>query len=384
MSDCSNPDVYDDGTADGWAVEDPMATATTMGMDMDGDGYAETTAVDFNGDQLADAYESYDPNTGVTHITMDTDLDGSLDTVISDFDGDGVLDMASTDTDGDGQLDTSYDPNTGAELDPNTGEPVSDPFDTTDTTETDGSDDEADDPWVVDDGTTDPADPFETDDDGVHGEPMTDIEYHQAQVGPNDCLPTSVAMVLTEVLGDEVPQGDVVDLANELGILGPTGMSIEGGVQLLEHWDVDASVETGSMDDLRAMLDADKPVIIGLDSDDLYGQGDAPFADDFVAGHAVVITGIDDEQGLVYINDPGFPDGAGVAIPIEQFEDAWTDADHQMIAVEAGGSDLTTTAGDAGADAEAGSAGNVDAADHGSGGLGRLVDLILMPFNLKV
>ncbi len=236
-------------------------------------------------------------------------------------------------------------------------------------------DDDGDGPVVLDDGTSDDSDPFDTNDDDVHGDPMADIPYHQAQVSSNDCLPTSVAMVLSEVLGDEVPQAEVVDLANELGLLGPTGMSIDGGVTLLDHWDVDATVETGTLDDLRAMLDADKPVIIGLDSDDLYGQGDAPFADDFVAGHAVVITGIDDEQGLVYINDPGFPDGAGVAIPIEQFEDAWTDADHQMIAVETGGADMTTTAGDAG---------NVDAADHDGGGLGRIVDLILMPFNLKV
>lgn len=381
MSDCSNPDIYDDGTSDGWAVEDPMATATTMSMDIDGDGYAETTAIDFDTDGVADAFESYDPTTGVTHITLDTDGDGSLDTVVSDFDGDGSLDVASSDTDGDGVLDTSYDPNTGEELDPTTGEPVSTPFDTTDTDTGDDDGEDTDDTVIVDDGTADPTDPFDTDDDGVHGDPMEDIEYHQAQVGPNDCLPTSVAMVLTEVLGDEVPQSEVVDLANELGLLGPTGMSVEGGVALLEHWDVDATVETGSMDDLRAMLDAEKPVIIGLDSDDLYGQGDAPFSDDFVAGHAVVITGIDDEQGLVYINDPGFPDGAGVAIPIEQFEDAWTDADHTMIAVETGGTDMTSASTD---DTDAGSAGNVDTADHSGQGLGRLVDLILMPFNLKI
>ena len=78
-------------------------------------------------------------------------------------------------------------------------------------------------------------------------------------------------------------------------------------------------------------------MIIGLDSDDLYGTGDSPFADDLVAGHAVVITGIDDEAGVVYINDPGFPDGAGLEIPLDQFEDAWEDSDNTVVTATGGG-----------------------------------------------
>ena len=39
-------------------------------------------------------------------------------------------------------------------------------------------------------------------------------------------------MVLSEITGAEVPAGDVVDLANELGLLGETGMSLEGGAGL--------------------------------------------------------------------------------------------------------------------------------------------------------
>jgi len=231
---------------------------------------------------------------------------------------------------------------------------------------------------------TDPTTEVDLDNDSIHGDPMADIEYHQAQVGPNDCLPTSAAMVLTEVLGHEVPQGDLVDLANEMGLLGPTGMTIDGGVQLLEHYGVEAEASSGTMDSLRESLDAGDQVIIGLDSDDLYGEGDAPFADDLVAGHAVVITGIDDEAGLVYINDPGFPDGAGVAISIEAFEDAWQDADNSMIVVESSG------AGDSADDVDAGAAGNAapfgtdtDEGDD-AGLLETITRFILMPFTLKV
>jgi hypothetical protein len=265
-------------------------------------------------------------------VMVDSDADGTMDTAIADLDGDGTFEVG-IDKSG------SFDPSA---AESETDVEVVDPFSPVDT-----------------------IDPADSGSDSVHGDPMAEIPYHQAQVGPNDCLPTSVAMVLTEITGEEVPQGDLVDLANELDLLGPTGMSVEGGVQLLEHYGVDAEVQTGSVDDLRAMLDAGKPVIIGLDSDDLYGTGDQPFTDDLVAGHAVVITGIDDEAGLVYINDPGFPDGAGVAIPLADFEDAWVDADHTMIVADDPKTEDEDLAGIPNPDRK-----------------GRIYDLILLPFTL--
>lgn len=377
MSDCSVPDTYDDGTGfdstesyatDDYSTSTTFDSGTTMQVDMDQDGTAETTITDFDGDGVGDAFDSIDPKTGAENIVLDADGDGILDTIVTDADGDGVFEAASQDTDGDGQLDTSFDPETGETVDgPFT------PFD-------DGT-------TVTPDDSTDTNDDTNTGDDTVHGDPMAEIPYHQAQVGSNDCLPTSVAMVLSEATGTEVDQSEVVDLANELGLLGDNGMSIEGGLQLLEHWGVDAEVQTGSIDQLRTLLDSDTPVIIGLDSDDLYGQGDQPFSDDLVAGHAVVITGIDDEAGLVYINDPGFPDGAGVAISIEAFEDAWTDADHTMIVAE---TDSTVDAGDDSSDdlTSAGSAGSEPVEDianlHGEddGIVGQITSLVLLPFNL--
>ncbi len=210
---------------------------------------------------------------------------------------------------------------------------------------------------------------------------MAEIPYHQAQVGPNDCLPTSVAMVLSEATGTTIPQADLVDLAEGLGLLGPDGMSLEGGVQLLDHYGVDAEVQTGSLDDLRTLLDQGTPVIIGLDADDLYGTGDQPFSDDIVSGHAVVITGIDDEAGLVYLNDPGFPDGAGVAVSLDDFEDAWVDGGNSMIVA-----DLDDTTVDT--EAHAGST-VADGANSGAAAGSRsdelsLIDLVLLPLRLVI
>ncbi|MGD9997074.1 MAG: C39 family peptidase [Ilumatobacteraceae bacterium] len=358
MSECTIPEAYDDGSFEPEPdyTTDYNTDYQTMSVDLDGDGVAETTVIDFDGDGVADAYDIYDPETGAETLVVDVDGDGFVDTAVTDADGDGVFESGVADTDGDGVIDSEFDPNTGITVDTTV------PFEET-----------ADDPMTIDETDAD------IDNDEIHGDPMAEIPYHQAQVGPNDCLPTSVAMVLTEVTGAEVPQGDLVDLANEMELLGPDGMTLDGGVQLLEHYGVEAEVETGSMEDLRAMLDEGRPIIIGLDSDDLYGTGDSPFADDMVAGHAVVITGIDDEAGLVYINDPGFPDGAGVAIPIEQFEDAWTDADHTMIvaddpAVESPTTETVEPAAETpGVDPEV--------FDDGCA-IGRVFDLVVLPFNL--
>ena len=294
----------------------------SIAVDFDGDGWSETIVTDTNADGIGDAYDFVDPYTGMQIVALDADLDGLLDTIVVDDDGDGEFDE----------------------------------FD------------------EADEG-----------DDAVHGQPMAEIPYHQAQVGPNDCLPTSVAMVLSEATGTTIPQADLVDLAEGLGLLGPDGMSLEGGVQLLDHYGVDAEVQTGSLDDLRTLLDQGTPVIIGLDADDLYGMGDQPFSDDIVSGHAVVITGIDDEAGLVYLNDPGFPDGAGVAVPLDDFEDAWVDGGNSMIVA-----DLDDTTADTTTDTGVPAGSTVaDGASSGASAAARsdelaLIDLVLLPLRLVI
>jgi hypothetical protein len=347
MSTTTSIDVYTDGTED-------LDGMSGLQLDLDGDGFAETLAIDLDADGLADAYDVIDPITGMELFVVDTDGNGLMDTAAIDSDADGSFDEGAVDSDGDGVLDTAFDP----------AQAWSEPFD---------------DPEVTSQCATEG-------DDDVHGDPMAEIPYHQAQVGPNDCLPTSVAMVLSEVTGVEVPQSELVDLANQFEMLGPDGMSMDGGVTLLAEYGVDAELTTGSLDDLRSMLDEGTPVIIGLDSDDLYGQGDGPFADDFTTGHAVVITGIDDEAGLVYLNDPGFPDGAGVAISIGDFEDAWVDSGNAMIVVD-DATDTTevtdpTDAADLTTDSTTGA--NVDGDDDHSGLAARLIDAVVLPLKLIV
>ncbi|MCB0976779.1 MAG: C39 family peptidase [Acidimicrobiales bacterium] len=384
MSDFDDTTTYEDP-----AFEDPSAydaSGAGVVLDSDGDGINDSYAEDLDGDGYIDTVEYDTDGDGVTDtIAYDTNADGITDTVlfgdgtgaqyvIADTDGDGIVDTAVADTDGDGIIDESETLADGASGD--------DPTTTTDpetTVNVDPTDPAAEISGQPDDG------PFVTDDqpdagdDGVHGDPRGDMQYHQTQPGPVDCLPTSVAMAINEATGSDVDAADVVQMANDLGFMGEAGMSVDNAATLFENYGMDAEVGTGTVDDLRAALDAGDPVVVGIDAADLYSGDGGPFDQGMVSGHAVVITGIDDgPPTMIYINDPGFPDGAGLEIPLDQFEDAWDDSDHALVTATAEGEDV----GGVGADT------STDAGDGGSDTDGGVLDtvrrVLFLPLNFKV
>lgn len=339
-------DSYDDTTT---AEDDLAPSLGDLTFDLDADGYAETTMLDTTDDGLVDTMVIEDPYSDAVVVGADLDGDGVIETVAFDDDGDGIIDGSYSEA---GMGDVIVDD----------GPAIVDDLDAT----------------AVDEGpfTTTTENPVVSD-DGVHGDPQADIEYHQTQPGPVDCLPTSVAMSLTELTGAEVPADDVIAMANSESFMTDAGMSAEDSLTLFESYGVDAELSTGTVDGLREALDAGDTIVVGIDSADLYADGGGPFDPGMESGHAVVITGIDDgPPGVVYINDPGFPDGAGVAIPLDQFEDSWDDSDHTMVVA-------TPNVDVVGAvDGVDGGAGAATAADAG------LVDglhrLILLPLNFKI
>ena len=316
-----------------------------MSFDADGDGYAESTMIDADGDGIADTFIEEDPYTGAMAVATDTDGDGLVDTVAVDYDGDGIIDEAIVDD----TVEAPVDPST-----PNV------PF----------NDEGPDSP---NDGT----DPPPEADEGFHGDPPGDMTYHQTQPGPVDCVPTSVAMTLSDLTGEEIPAGDVVTMANDAGFMTDSGMAAEDALTLFENYGVEAELTSGSIDGLREALDNGDSIVVGLDAADLYSGDGGPFDEGLVSGHAVVITGIDDgPPGTVYINDPGFPDGAGVEIPLEQFEDSWEDTDNTMIVAEP-----TVTPEGGGADTSGADADTEASVDEPSPALTRM---ILLPLNFVV
>lgn len=323
-----------------------VTAVTAVTADTAGGGYADSAAYDLNHDGVIDTIAVTDMHTGATYVGVDVDGDGRMDGVLIDSDGDGYVDHAyarqggpldSGSYESSGSRGTS-DPNPTHQPDPTRADPTHTQPAQHDPTQHDPApQDPAQqvDPGVVDPFATETSELPETGDPGIHGDPRADIEYHTVQPGPVDCLPTSVSMVLSEVTGQHVPAEDVVALAHEKGFMTDSGMSAENSLQLLQAYGVDAQLETGTIDSLRQALDSGEKVIIGLDSDDLYNGGGGPFDPGLVSGHAVELTGIDDgPPAMIYINDPGFPDGAGVQVPVDLFEDAWKDADHVMVVAQ--------------------------------------------------
>lgn len=80
--------------------------------------------------------------------------------------------------------------------------------------------------------------------------------------------------------------------------------------------------------DIEQALSVDNDVIVAVDSDKLYpGRPD----DEDAANHAVVVTAVNVEEGLVTIYDPSQSSTIGVQWPV--FENAWKVSQHYMVRV---------------------------------------------------
>lgn len=75
-------------------------------------------------------------------------------------------------------------------------------------------------------------------------------------------------------------------------------------------------------------------VIVSINAEMIWGQ---PVEETDSAGnprsdHAVVVTGVDTENGIVHLNDSGTPTGRDEQIPMETFVEAWATS-HDFMAV---------------------------------------------------
>jgi hypothetical protein len=168
--------------------------------------------------------------------------------------------------------------------------------------------------------------------------------YWQGQSEDGLCVPTSVAMLVSEWKGNPFSQfsaAEVEEAAKSEGLLeetatGWSGMTCEQAVTLLDHYGIKADVTDGSLATLAEYLSENRQVILAVDSDELwYGkETDDTTGVDADPDHAVRITGIDLDRGVAVIEDPGDPQGSGKEIPLGLLEDAWADSGHEMVVTE--------------------------------------------------
>ena len=89
--------------------DSPAETPSEKSVDLDGDGYEETTYIDTNGDGTYDvSLVDFDRDGYSELLAIDSDGDGNFEEMHWDHDKDGYSEVIAVDTDGNGLYDTAY------------------------------------------------------------------------------------------------------------------------------------------------------------------------------------------------------------------------------------------------------------------------------------
>ncbi|KQO98486.1 C39 family peptidase [Leifsonia sp. Leaf264] len=190
------------------------------------------------------------------------------------------------------------------------------------------------------DGDETVPEPVWDDDGNLTGDPddWAAVWFHQSY--QNSCVPTSIAQIFDLYSGQSINEEAFVQMATEqnmwsqIGTTGIPGLDPWDAQSLLQQAGIPATVNTLessglSLDqyfgNLQAEIDSGTGVMVMVDSSESVGQdvdGDTTSATD----HAVLVTGIDFDRGIVTLNDPDRDNGANLEITLADFEDAWADS----------------------------------------------------------
>lgn len=348
MDEITGSENMDQGVEDYNAVDFNIGGASEVfGSDVE---IIEQVRTDTDGDGYANVVELL-LSSGGTMALADLDDDGIGDVLLVDLDGDGLPELQlvqhgdadsyslSIDESGDGQFDEAetYQMTHAdlAEVSPDLVLMMEQALGWSNTT---AEPDPAADPEAVDPGVAEEQAAPEAelvDNDGMVGDPDKWSEHWFNQAENGNCVPASVAQVVSEYSGIEFADEEAfVQLALESGFFfdddNTNGITAENSVKLLNLTGVPATLEYGDMDALAEALSEDRAVMVGVDADEYWYPGEE-LVDDNIPNHCVVVSGIDTENGIVYLSDPGTPDGDQLPVPMEVFEDAWADSGNAMI-----------------------------------------------------
>ena len=126
---------------------------------------------------------------------------------------------------------------------------------------------------------------------------------------------------------DDPNQGMGTDPIDSLVLLEKYGFSGKVGGDLAEEVDEEFTTETG-MDALAQYLADGQKVMAIVNAQLIWGDTEGPFDE---PNHALVVTGIDTDEGVVHLNDSGNPDGRDFQIDIETFERAWATSGQSIV-----------------------------------------------------
>lgn len=305
---------------------DGLIDSVIVNIDLDGGGSNEAIMIasDYNADGIVDSEA----------IMADLDGDGAIDfaEVGFDSDGDGVMDSGYSGIDADGDLSPDFfaavDPS-GAiwgDVDSESGIGEAQTFTSAGREE---------DSFAADFAIY----------NEVHGSPIEDMALWEEQDDPMSCAVASTNMMF-RTMGLDVDESVTAAIFESRDIYDPDFGTkpwmiddVINEMAIRADLDFHAEEVIGfTSESLQEMLDAGVRPLVGVDSSELYDDGNRLLNEMGLIpdiGHAVQVTGIihNEEGDFVIINDPGFPEGAGQIIPMEGFMNAAEDFGYTAVAV---------------------------------------------------
>lgn len=170
-----------------------------------------------------------------------------------------------------------------------------------------------------------------------YGIPEDDARYWHFQQHPDTCAIVSQEYILEKFTGQEFDEEDLASEAISNGYYTPgVGTYPDFVGKLLEDHGIEVERSIGNtIDDIKDNLLSGKDIIVGLDANEIWDPSEIQQLKDLIlmpeANHAVMVTGFNDSTQEVILNDPGHPQGAGMHVPLRNFENAWDDSDCFMV-----------------------------------------------------
>jgi hypothetical protein len=165
------------------------------------------------------------------------------------------------------------------------------------------------------------------------------------------CVPSSVTQVIEVQTGTHLDSYSVVEQeAAKLG-LPATDLTLPQAEELLQGFGISSHVVTGgdaqtAVNDLAGYLEQGRSVVLAVNASPIwYGAADTSDNPDGQADHAVVVSAIDPQTGVVTLSDPGTPAGNEEQVSLSTFLQAWSASDYGMLVTDhaAGTTDMTHT-----------------------------------------
>ena len=129
---------------------------------------------------------------------------------------------------------------------------------------------------------------------------------------------------------DDPNQGMGTDPQDVLRLLQHYDLTGKFGGDLAKNVDNKFVVQTG-MDSLAEYLKEGHKIMAIVNAQTIWGTTDGPFDK---ANHALVVTGIDTDKGIVHLNDSGNPKGRDFQVQMATFEKAWATSGQSIVVTD--------------------------------------------------